>query len=132
MPEHKPGFMHRTFRPEQVLAVGFLMVILVGTALLSLPFATVERKSLGLFDALFTATSAVCVTGLVAVDTGTVLSTFGQAVLLALIQLGGLGFMIFATLVMLALGRRITLRDRMVIRESVNASTLSGLLRLTI
>ena len=132
MPERKPGLMQRTIRPEQVLAVGFLAVILVGTALLALPFATVERKSLGLFDSLFTATSAVCVTGLVAVDTGTALSMFGQAVLLALIQLGGLGFMIFATLVMLALGRRITLRDRMVIRESVNASTLSGLLRLTI
>ena len=132
MPERKPGLMQRTIRPEQVLAVGFLLVILVGTALLALPIATVERRSLGLFDSLFTATSAVCVTGLVAVDTGTALSLFGQAVLLALIQLGGLGFMIFATLVMLALGRRITLRDRMLIRESVNASTLSGLLRLTI
>ncbi|MGN0778059.1 MAG: TrkH family potassium uptake protein [Aristaeellaceae bacterium] len=132
MQERKPGLMQRTIRPEQVLAVGFLTVILLGTALLALPIATIARKSIGLFDALFTATSAVCVTGLVAVDTGTTFSMFGQVVLLGLIQLGGLGFMIFATLVMLALGRRITLRDRMLIRESVNASTLSGLLKLTI
>ena len=59
MPERKPGLMQRTIRPEQVLAVGFLLVILVGTALLALPIATVERRSLGLFDSLFTATSAV-------------------------------------------------------------------------
>ena len=95
--------MKRSMGPERVLAVGFLVLIGVGTALLALPAATVSGQSIGLFDALFTATSAVCVTGLVAVDTGTVFSRLGQIVLLLLIQLGGLGFMIFATLIMGAL-----------------------------
>lgn len=126
------GWTRRAIRPERVLAGGFLVLILVGAALLALPFASASGQSIGLFDSLFTATSAVCVTGLVAVDTGTALSLFGQVTLLVLIQLGGLGFMIFATLIMMALGRRITLRERMVIRESMSATDLSGLLRLTL
>lgn len=126
------GWTRRAIRPERVLAGGFLVLILVGAALLALPFASASGQSMGLFDSLFTATSAVCVTGLVAVDTGTALSLFGQVTLLVLIQLGGLGFMIFATLIMMALGRRITLRERMVIRESMSATDLSGLLRLTL
>lgn len=128
----RPGLMQRTIRPERVLAVGFLLIILVGALLLSLPASSADGRSIGLFDGLFTATSAVCVTGLVAVDTGTAFSLLGQGILLALIQTGGLGFMIFATLIMMALGRRMSLKERMLIRESMNASTLSGLLRLTV
>ncbi len=124
-------FLQRSIRPERILAAGFLALIVLGTLLLMLPAASATGQSLGLMDSLFTATSAVCVTGLVAVDTGTALTLFGQLVLLALIQLGGLGFMIFATLVMVALGRRISLRSRMLIRESMNTATLSGLVRLT-
>ena len=118
-------------RPERILAGGFLALILLGTVLLCLPVATVTGQPLSVFDSLFTATSAVCVTGLVAVDTGTTFSFFGQAVLLVLIQVGGLGFMVFATLIMSMLGHRITLRERMVLRESMNTSSLSGLVRLT-
>ena len=123
--------MKRSMGPERVLAVGFLVLIGLGTALLALPAATVSGQSIGLFDALFTATSAVCVTGLVAVDTGTVFSLLGQMVLLLLIQLGGLGFMIFATLIMGALGKRISLSGRVVLRESMSASSLAGLTQLT-
>ena len=125
------SLMQRPIRPERVLAGGFLLTIAVGTLLLALPQATCSGKSIGLFDSLFTSTSAVCVTGLVAVDTGTTFSLFGQVVLMLLIELGGLGFMIFATLIMIALGRRISLKSRMLIRESMNTATLSGLVKLT-
>ena len=120
----------REARPEALLALGFLSMILLGTALLHLPMATKSGESLGLFDSLFTATSAVCVTGLVAVDTGTTFSSFGQAVLLVLIQVGGLGFMVFATMLMGLLGRKLSIRGRLLIRESMNGFTLSGLGRL--
>ena len=121
----------REARPEAMLVLGFLAVILLGTALLNLPISSKIGRSLGLFDSLFTATSAVCVTGLVAVDTGTTFSLFGQAVLLALIQVGGLGFMVFATMLMGLLGRKLSIRGRLLIRESMNDVTLSGLGRLT-
>lgn len=117
--------------PESLLALGFLAVILIGTALLELPFATKDGQSVSFFDSLFTATSAVCVTGLVAVDTGTTFSLFGQAVLLVLIQIGGLGFMVFATRIMVMLGRKISLKGRMLIRESMNSASLSDLSGLT-
>ncbi len=123
----KPGFRHA----ESVLAVGFLAVILLGTVLLALPVASRSGQSIGLFDSLFTSTSAVCVTGLVAVDTGTTFSLFGQLVLIVLIQVGGLGFMVFATMLMVMLGRKISIRGRMLIRESMNASSLSDLGSLT-
>jgi len=121
------GFQHA----ESILALGFLAVILLGTVLLALPAASRSGKGIGLFDSLFTATSAVCVTGLVAVDTGTTFSPFGQVVLLVLIQVGGLGFMVFATMIMVALGRKISIRGRMLIRESMNGASLSDLGRLT-
>ena len=100
-------------------------------SVLALPAASRNGKGISLFDSLFTATSAVCVTGLVAVDTGTTFSLFGQVVLLVLIQVGGLGFMVFATMIMVALGRKISIRGRMLIRESMNGASLSDLGRLT-
>ena len=120
----------RSIRPERVLAMGFLSLIIIGSILLSLPISAVGRHSIGLHNALFTATSAVCVTGLVVLDTGTAFTIFGRMVILILIQIGGLGLMIFATLVMIALGRRISLRNRVLIRESMNTTGLSGLIRL--
>ncbi len=116
---------------ESLLALGFLAVILAGTVLLALPVAARGGRSIGLFDSLFTATSAVCVTGLVAVDTGATFSLFGQAVLMVLIQVGGLGFMVFATMIMVMLGRKISLKGRMLIRESMNRASLSDLSDLT-
>ena len=118
-------------RPERLLALGFLALIILGAILLALPQAAASGRSIGLFDSLFTSTSAVCVTGLVAVDTGLTFSLFGQIVLLLLIQVGGLGFMVFATLIMSMLGHRISLRERLLIRESMNVSSLSGLVQLT-
>lgn len=127
-----PSLMQRQIRPERVLALGFLVLILLGTLLLAMPSVTRNGRSIGLFNSLFTATSAVCVTGLVAVDTGTTFAPLGQAILLMLIQVGGLGFMVFATLGMVALGRRLSLRSRVLMRESMNTATLSGLARLTL
>ncbi len=128
-PQGKGFFSH----PESVLVFGFLALILVGGILLALPAAAQSGQSIGLFNSFFTATSAVCVTGLVAVDTGTVFSLFGQIVLLALIQVGGLGFMAFATMIMVVLGRKIlSIKERMLIRESMNSDSLSDLARLTV
>ena len=119
--------LKRDPRPEEWLVFGFMSIILLGSLLLALPISTKDGQSVGFFDSLFTATSAVCVTGLVAVDTGTTFSLFGQAVLLTLIQVGGLGFMVFATRVMMMLGRRISIKNRMLIRESMNGASLSNL-----
>ena len=123
----KSGFRHA----ESVLAFGFLAVILVGAVLLALPVSSASGQRIGFFDSLFTSASAVCVTGLVALDTGTTFSLFGQTVLLVLIQVGGLGFMVFATMIMVMLGRRISLRGRMLIRESMNFDSLSDLGSIT-
>ncbi len=117
--------------PSQVLVLGFAAIILLGTLLLSLPAATADDEEIGLLDALFTATSAVCVTGLVVVDTGTYWTAFGKTVILLLIQVGGLGFMTFATMVFIALGKRIHLRERLIIQEQQNRLALQGVVRLT-
>jgi trk system potassium uptake protein len=129
--ERLKSFFQRTIKPERIMALGFLIVILSGALLLTLPIASISRHSIGFHNALFTSTSAVCVTGLVVVDTADTFSLFGQLVILLLIQIGGLGFMIFATLVMVALGRRISLRNRVLIRESMNTTSLGGLVRLS-
>ena len=92
---------------------GFAGAILAGTALLLLPFSAADGRSTGIVDALFTATSAVCVTGLTVLDTATHWSGFGLAVIMLLIQLGGLGIMIFASLVGLLIARRFSMRARM-------------------
>ncbi len=123
----KAGFRHA----ESILVLGFLTAILLGAVLLALPVAAVKGQRIGFFDSLFTATSAVCVTGLVALDTGTTFSLFGQTVLLVLIQVGGLGFMVFATMIMVMLGRKLSLRGRMLIRESMNFDSLSDLGSIT-
>ena len=120
----------RKIRPGQVLVLGFLCVVLIGALLLTLPFATVDRDSLGFLDALFTATSAVCVTGLVVVNTGVTFSLFGQVVILVLIQIGGLGFMTITSLLFMMVGKRISLKERLVIQESYNLDSIQGVVRL--
>lgn len=116
--------------PSRVLVTGFLSVILLGAIILSLPISSASGESTNFLTALFTATSAVCVTGLVVVDTGTYWSTFGQTVIISLIQVGGLGFMTMAVLFALLMGRRISFRERLLIQESLNVIDLSGLVRL--
>ncbi|MDK2879024.1 MAG: trk/ktr system potassium uptake protein [Thermoanaerobacteraceae bacterium] len=118
-------------KPTQVLVFGFAVLILTGAILLTLPVASRSGQSVGFLNALFTATSAVCVTGLVVVDTYTQYSLFGQLVILSLIQMGGLGIMTMATLIFLILGKRITLRERLVMQEALNQLTLAGVVKLT-
>lgn len=114
--------------PARILVLGFLAIILLGTLLLMLPQAT-GGEGLSLLQALFTSTSAVCVTGLVVVDTGTTFTTLGQVIILLLIQVGGLGFMTMATMIFMALGRKISFRNRLLIQESLNQPTLQGMVR---
>lgn len=121
----------KPYNPARYLIGGFAAVILAGSLLLSLPAAT-KAGEISYLDALFTATSAVCVTGLVVVDTGTFFTPFGQAVIMLLIFIGSLGFMTVATLAFIFLGRRISLRDRLVVREALNQESISGLLPLVI
>ena len=99
--------------PARIIAVGFALLILLGAALLMLPFAVHPGAHVGPLDALFTATSAVCVTGLVVVDTGDTFSLFGQAVIAILIQIGGLGVASIGMGLALVAGRRITVGGRM-------------------
>jgi len=117
--------------PAQTILLGFATIIVVGAVLLSLPAAAADGRPTRLLDALFTATSAVCVTGLVVVDTATHWSLFGQIVILLLIQIGGFGYMTTAMLLALLLGRRIGLRERMVQAESYNLYALGGVVRFT-
>jgi trk system potassium uptake protein TrkH len=108
MPRRAAGGLH----PAQAVVVGFGAAVLGGTLLLLLPFSTMDGRSPSIVDALFTATSAVCVTGLTVVDTPTFWSPFGQVVIMLLIQLGGLGIMIFASLIGLVLARKLSVRSR--------------------
>lgn len=118
-------------RPTRFLAIGFFLLILSGATLLNLPIASVSGNSVGLVDALFTSASAVCVTGLIVVNTAAHWTFFGKLVILILIQIGGLGFMTMATLVALVLGRKITLKNRLILQEELNNLTLSGVVKLT-
>lgn len=117
------------FSPTQIIALGFAIMALAGAVLLNLPIAARNGQSIGFTNALFTATSAVCVTGLVVVDTNTYWSVFGQVVIITLIQAGGLGFMTMATLFSLVIGRRVGLKERLTIQESLNEFTLAGVVR---
>lgn len=122
------NFKNKPLSPPQFLAMGFAVVIFFGTLGLKLPWSTVEPISW--LDAFFTATSAVTVTGLVVIDTGTALTLFGQTILMILIQVGGLGLMTFAVLVVLLLRKRIGLKERVLIQESLNQNSMGGLVRL--
>jgi trk system potassium uptake protein len=117
--------------PPKVLVLGFGIIILIGAILLSTPISTTDGYGLTFLNALFTATSATCVTGLVVVDTGTTFTMFGQLVILSLIQVGGLGFMTFATLFAFLLGKRISLKERILLQESLNNLSIEGIVRLS-
>lgn len=117
-------------KPVQVLALGFLAVLLIGAGILMLPISTATGEKTSFIDALFTSTSAVCVTGLTTVDTASHWSYFGKTVIICLIQIGGLGFMSFATLFALILGKRVSLKERLILQEAVNATYISGIVKL--
>ncbi len=117
--------------PPRFLVAGFGILIILGALLLSLPIATKNGEGIGFINALFTSASAVCVTGLTVVNTAEYWSLFGQIVILVLIQIGGLGFMTSATIMALLMGRKISLRERLIIKEQLNQNALSGMVRLT-
>jgi trk system potassium uptake protein len=115
--------------PPQILVLGFLSVILVGAVLLMLPIA--NTKECSFIDALFTSTSAVCVTGLIVKDTPNDFTLFGQIVIMLLIQIGGLGYMTSATIIFLILGKKIGITERLTIKEGLNVDSLEGIVRFT-
>lgn len=114
----------------QILALGFLGLILIGGILLSLPIASKSGEATNFLDAVFTSTSAVCVTGLVTLNTSAHWSVFGQTVIITLIEIGGLGFMSFAVLFAMILGKKITLRERLVMQEAMNTYSIQGLVKM--
>lgn len=114
----------------RTICLGFLALILVGTLFLLLPISLQSGQWGDWVTALFTATSAVCVTGLAVVDTGTYFSGFGQLVLLLLIQIGGLGYMTATTILLLVLGRRFGLRDKAALQKTLDIEELSGAVQL--
>lgn len=117
----------KTMSTTQVIVLGFFAAIAVGTLLLWAPFSHSGEVPVTFMDALFTATTSVCVCGLTTVDTYLAWSTLGQVIILLLIQFGGLGIVTFTTSIMLLIGRRVTLRDRLLIEAAFNLDTLSGL-----
>lgn len=120
------------FTPYQILVLGFATLIFLGTLLLMTPLASASGQSLSFINALFTATSAVCVTGLIVVDTGTHFTLFGQMVIIFLIQVGGLGIMTMTTLMALLMGKKIRLSERLVMQEALNQLSLEGVVKLTL
>lgn len=117
-------------RTTQIIAITFALIILAGAALLCLPAASRNGESVGFLPALFTATSATCVTGLVLFDTFTQWSNFGQAVILLLIEVGGLGFMTVASLVVFLLRRKIGLKQRMVMAQALSVDDMASVVKL--
>ena len=118
------------FSATQIIAMGFAGLILLGAGLLSLPGASRSGVSCGFFPALFTATSATCVTGLVLYDTYTQWSPFGQTVIITLIEIGGLGFMSAASTFVFLLRKRVGLRQKMVMAQALNLSDMDGVVRI--
>ncbi len=115
----------------KIIALGYFCVVAAGTLLLLLPFASADGKSAPLIDALFTATSASCVTGLVVRDTATQWSAFGQVVIITMIQLGGLGFMTIATWFSMLLKRRLGLKEREMMVESISTGSIGSITNIT-
>jgi trk system potassium uptake protein TrkH len=117
--------------PFQSLTLGFVILIFVGTILLTLPIATASHKPNSFINALFTATSAVSTTGLVVVDTGSFYSLFGQIIILILFQIGGLGYMILIVLIAYLVGKKLSIRDKMTFRESIAGISYSDIKQFT-
>ncbi len=123
--------MKRKFSQTRLIALGYISIIIIGTVLLMLPISSQSGESAGFVSALFTAVSSSCVTGLVVLDTATSWSFFGQAVIIVLIQIGGLGFMTIATMFSMLLKRKMGLREREIMVESINTEHIGGITKLT-
>ena len=121
--------LFRRQSPARLIALGFALVILLGSVLLILPCSVREGVSLAYIDSLYTATSAVCVTGLIAVDAGDTFTPLGQFFLAALIQVGGLGVTSVGAGIILAMGKKVDLKGRNLIREASNLDSIKGAIR---
>jgi trk system potassium uptake protein TrkH len=119
----------RPLSPSQFLAFSFLAIIAVGGMLLSLPMSAAEGRTVSVLDAFFTSVSAVCVTGLITLDTPVYLSGFGLVVLILLVQAGGLGYMTLSTVFVAAVGRSVSLQERLTLQEALNVQDMEGLVR---
>ena len=126
----KFSFLRRNTNPARLVVISFALIIAVGTLLLMLPISSRDGQSAGVLTAAFTATSATCVTGLILVDTWLSWSLFGQVVILLMIQLGGLGFVTVVTLFFLALNRRISLSQRLLMASTFNLNDMDGVVRV--
>ncbi len=124
-------FFRTLKKPPLILCMSFLAVILAGAMLLNLPIASKNNESIGFINALFTSTSATCVTGLIVVNTAEFFSTFGKIVILTLIQIGGLGTMVLFSMLLVITGKKIGLKDRILIREQLNIDSLSGIVKFS-
>ncbi len=127
----KRQFRLSSLTSTQIILFGYAAIILGGAMLLMLPISSQQRQWTAFSDALFTATSATCVTGLIVVSTATYWSLFGQLIILALIQIGGMGFLTMAVMVFVVTRRKIGLRQRFTMQESIGAPALGGIVRLT-
>lgn len=125
------GGIEKRLSSSQMIILGFGTVILLGSLLLMLPAATADHKGAAFADSLFTSVSAVCVTGLVVRDTASYWSVFGQAVILALIQIGGMGVITVAVAVFTASGKKISLKQRSTMQEAISAHKVGGIVRMT-
>lgn len=123
--------INRRLSSSQIIILGFLGIILLGALLLMLPVSTQDGAGASFADALFTSTSAVCVTGLVVQDTATYWSTFGQVIILCLIQIGGMGVVTITMAIATVSGRRISLKQRSTMQDSISAPKVGGIVRLT-
>jgi len=123
-------FLHLS--PPRIIALSFLLIILTGTLLLMLPSATNAGSSASLKTALFTATSATCVTGLVLQDTAQYWSGFGQAIIICLIQIGGMGVVTVALILMMSSGKKIGLKHRIIMQESIAAPQMGGIMKMVL
>ncbi|WP_215491620.1 TrkH family potassium uptake protein [Fenollaria sporofastidiosus] len=120
-----------TLNPPQVLALGFLSLIIIGSVLLNLPIASSSGKAIGYVNSLFTSASAVCVTGLTVLNTAKDFTPFGQLVIITLIQFGGLGIMTLATVGYIIMGKKISFKERLMIKEQLNTESIQGIVKLT-
>ena len=116
--------------PGRLITMGFAAVILLGTLLLLMPVSVREGANVSFIDGLFTSTSAVCVTGLIAIDTAEHFTAFGQGVVAALIQIGGLGVTSVGVGLMIAAGKRVSIKGRLLVKEALNIDSYKGIVRL--
>lgn len=124
--------LQKKISPAQIIVLSFLLIIIIGGLLLSLPFSHLEHAQVSMGDAFFTAASAVCVTGLTTLTTAATWSFFGKLVILVLIQIGGLSLISIYIFFLVNIGRKISLKNRLVIQSALNKDSIGGAVRMVI